>query len=217
MAVTFFHGHGSPYSWRVWLALEHLRVPYELKVLSFAEKDTRKPEFLAVNPRGQVPTIQDGEVVLWESIPILEYLDEEYGVNGPARLYPGTPAERAKLRRLVREIELYLGAEGIDPVVDEYFYKGDAAPDAERLAKAKVKTHEELMKLVPELKAKYFGGEGPNIVDIALYPIVGYIGRITKRKPESGFTEVIPKELKEWGARFEALPYFDKTIPSHWR
>ena len=35
MALDFYHGHGSPYSWRVWLALELKAIPYELKLLSF--------------------------------------------------------------------------------------------------------------------------------------------------------------------------------------
>src|SRR6187455_1025765 len=112
MALTFYHGQGSPYSWRVWLALEHLKVPYELKVLSFQAKDQLKPEFVALNPRHQVPTISDDGFNLWESIPILEYLDERYGVEGPARLYPGTEVERARTRRIVKEIEGYLRGEG---------------------------------------------------------------------------------------------------------
>ena len=56
MALDFYHGHGSPFSWRVWLALEQLAVPYNLKVLSFQDNDTTKPEFVAINPRHQVPT-----------------------------------------------------------------------------------------------------------------------------------------------------------------
>lgn len=36
MSITFYYGSGSPYAWRVWLALEHKRLPYELTVLSFS-------------------------------------------------------------------------------------------------------------------------------------------------------------------------------------
>ena len=55
MALDFYHGHGSPFSWRVHLALEHKKIAYNLKVLSFQAQDTKKPEFTAINPRGQVP------------------------------------------------------------------------------------------------------------------------------------------------------------------
>ena len=78
MALKFYHGHGSPYSWRVWLALEAKHVPYELQVLSFQSQDTRKPEFVAINPRHVVPTIVEEGFTLWESIAILEYLDERH-------------------------------------------------------------------------------------------------------------------------------------------
>ena len=53
MALDFYHGHGSPFSWRVHLALEHKKIPHILKVLSFQNQDTKKPEFKAVNPRGE--------------------------------------------------------------------------------------------------------------------------------------------------------------------
>ena len=47
MALTFYYGSGSPYAWRVWFALEHKQVPYELQVMSFSAGDLRKPEYLA--------------------------------------------------------------------------------------------------------------------------------------------------------------------------
>ena len=72
MALDFYHGHGSPYSWRVWLALEHKGIAYELKVLSFSAGDTRKPEFMALTPRHRVPTLVDGDFVLYESNAIVE-------------------------------------------------------------------------------------------------------------------------------------------------
>jgi glutathione S-transferase len=73
MALTLYYGSGSPYAWRAQLALEHKALPYDLKVLSFSAGDTRKPEFIALNPRHQVPTIVDGDFVLYESNAIVEY------------------------------------------------------------------------------------------------------------------------------------------------
>ena len=218
MALTFYHGHGSPYAWRVFLALEHLRVPYELKLLSFAAKDTRKPEFLAVNPRGKVPTIVDDGVALWESSAILEYLDETYGLDGPARLYAGTAAERARIRRLIRESEEQLELKGIDVVIDEYLGKGDAAPDAEKASAARAKIAEELAYLERELgKGPYFGVEAPNALDFVVYPMVGYMKRVTFRKPDSALTALLRPPMVAWAERIEKLPYFEKTFPAHWR
>jgi glutathione S-transferase len=218
MALAFYHGHGSPYSWRVWLALEYLKVPYEVKVLSFANKDTTKPEFVAINPRHQVPTIVDDDFALWESIPILEYLDERFGVDGATRLYPGTEADRATTRRCVKEIEEYLRAEGVGVVAREFFFKGEGqAPDAEAVAKARTAIATELRALEKVLKGKFFGGETPNAVDFVLAPELGYVNRIQFRKPDSKLAEVVPAGIKAWHERVQALPFYDKTFPPHWR
>ena len=37
--ITFYYGSGSPYAWRVWLALEHKQLAYELKTISFSAGD----------------------------------------------------------------------------------------------------------------------------------------------------------------------------------
>src|SRR5262249_44006853 len=105
VALDFYHGHGSPFSWRVWLALEFNKLPYNLKILSFQNNDTQTPEFVAINPRHTVPTIVDDGFTLWESMAILEYLDERF--PGP-KLYHGDAKNRACIRRLIREIEEHL-------------------------------------------------------------------------------------------------------------
>src|SRR6202795_3087408 len=55
MSLTFYYGSGSPFAWRVWLALEHKQIPYQLEVLSFDRGDTKTPAFLAIKPRGRGP------------------------------------------------------------------------------------------------------------------------------------------------------------------
>jgi len=218
MALTFYHGQGSPYSWRVWLALEHLKVPYELKVLSFQAKDQLKPEFVALNPRHQVPTISDDGFNLWESIPILEYLDERYGVEGPARLYPGTEVERARTRRIVKEIEGYLRGEGVGVMAEQLFFGGEGVqPDMAVVSKARDTIAAELRSLERELKGPFFGGETPCAVDFVLAPELGYVNRIQFRKPESNVGTVVPEAMQAWHKRIQALPFYDKTFPPHWK
>jgi len=215
MALDFYTGHGSPFGWRVWLALEHKKIPYNLKVLSFQAGDTRKPEFVAINPRHQVPTIVDDGFALWESTAILEYLDERF-TSGP-KLYPGDVRERARIRRIVRELESYAYAQGIDKIVDELFWKGDAPPDPKVMEEATKKLGEELATMERELRGDWFAAEGMTAADITLYTIVGYMKRVTVRKPETALTKLIPAKLDAWAKRIEALPYFDKTFPPHWK
>jgi glutathione S-transferase len=216
MALDFYHGHGSPYGWRVWLALELKKVPYNVKILSFQAGDTRKPEFVKLNPRHTVPTIveEDGHA-LWESLAILEYLDERHA-SGP-KLNPGDAKARARVRRLIQEMEGYLDKEGIDPITHELFGKEGAAPDMERVETAKKRLGEELQQLTGEIRGKYLAGDEPSAADLVLYPWYGYVKRIAFRKPETKLTELVPAELRAWAERVEAWPFFDKTFPAHWR
>lgn len=215
MTIDFYHGHGSQYSWRVWLALELKQVPYRLKVLSFADKDTRKPEFVAINPRHVVPTIVDEGFALWESVAILEYLDERF--PAAPRLYPGDARSRARIRRLIREAEQHIDREGVDPITDEYFWKDGAPPDAAKIAQWRENIAGELALYGKELRGDFLDASGLCALDLVLYPMVAYLKRITFRKPESRLTEVIPAPIAQWAARIEALPCFDKTFPPHWR
>ena len=215
MAVDFYHGHGSPFSWRVWLALEAKAIPYNLKVLSFQNEETRKPEVKAINPRGQVPTLVDGGFAVWESLAILEYLDERFASG--AKLYPGDAGNRARVRRLIAETEAYLYREGISPIVDELFWSGDKGPDPEIVAKARGRLAEELEYMAKELKGKFLAGDTLTAADCVLAPCLQYCKRITVRKPETKLEDVIPPALREYGKRIESLPYFDKTYPPHWR
>ncbi|HET7731443.1 MAG TPA: glutathione S-transferase family protein [Usitatibacter sp.] len=215
MAFEFYHGHGSPYSWRVWLALEHKKIPYELRVLSFANKDTQKPEFVAINPRHVVPTVVDDGFALWESVVILEYLDERFPAT--PKLYPGDARERARIRRLIREAEEHVDRKGIDPITDELFWKEGSAPDMAKVEEWKRNVAGELAILAGELRGDYLAGDGLTAADFVLYPMVAYAKRITFRKPETKLTDAIPDELAAWAKRIEALPYFDKTFPPHWR
>jgi len=215
MALTFFHGHGSPYSWRVWLALEHLGLPYELKVISFSDKDQLKPEFVALNPRHQVPTIVHDGFALWESLAILEYLDE---IAPSRRLYPGTPQERARIRRLVREDEEHLDHGGLTPIYDELYKKAEGvAPDEARLEAARKKLLEEFDYFGRELRGPFLAGDAPTAADFVLYPDIAYVKRIGAKKPESKLAGILPPPIAQWAARIEALPYFGKTFPPHWR
>ena len=215
MAVDLYTGHGSPYGWRVWLALELKKVANDVKILSFQAGDTRKPEFVALNPRHTVPTIVDDGHVLWESLAILEYLDERYDTG--TKLYPGDAKNRARIRRLIQEMEGYLDKEGIDPITHEYFGKEGAAPDLERVEKAKKRLAEELAYFASEIRGKYIAGDEPSAADLVLYPWYGYVKRIAFRKPETKLTELVPPAMKAWAERIEAWPFFDKTFPAHWR
>ncbi len=76
----------------LWL-LDELGVPYEHVNTDFHNGDTRKPEFLAINPNGHVPALVDGELRLWESMAINLYLAGRYG---QAPFWPASEPDRAR-------------------------------------------------------------------------------------------------------------------------
>ena len=107
--LTLYYGSGSPYAWRVQLGLEHKALPYERIVLSFAQGDLKKPEYLARNPRGKIPVLVDGDFVALRVGAILEYLDDAYPAQRPAavsrrcEVARGPAARDPRGQRLSRE------------------------------------------------------------------------------------------------------------------
>jgi len=75
MAIEIFWGSGSPFSWRVLLALAVKNIPYESKLVEFSKGMHKSPEYLKINPRSKVPALRDGEFTLYESLAILQYLE----------------------------------------------------------------------------------------------------------------------------------------------
>jgi glutathione S-transferase len=61
----------------IWM-LEGLGLPYELIPIKFGGRETRTPEYLALNPNGKVPVLVDGPTIVWESLAINHYLALKY-------------------------------------------------------------------------------------------------------------------------------------------
>jgi len=84
-------GQGGPNPPKVAIMLGELGVPYEVNPIPFS--DIKKPEYLAINPNGRLPAIQDPNtgITLWESGAIVEYLIERYDTDHRLSFAPGTP------------------------------------------------------------------------------------------------------------------------------
>jgi glutathione S-transferase len=100
MALEVYWASGSPFSWRVLLTLEVKQLSYQSKLLTFSRREHKSPEYLALNPRGKVPTLKEGDFLLYESLAIMAYLDSKY----PERpLFGRTPREVGTIARLISE------------------------------------------------------------------------------------------------------------------
>ncbi|HEX4884907.1 MAG TPA: glutathione S-transferase family protein [Casimicrobiaceae bacterium] len=215
MPLILYYGSGSPFAWKVQLALEHKALPYERRVLSFSAGDTRKPEFLALNPRHRVPVIDDDGFVLYESNAIVEYLDEQYPGRG-APLFPGDARERALVRRLVCEVDNYV-EEAVDLLTEPLFYKKPEERDPAAIAKGRDAVTEEFRTFTRAMRGPFLAGP-LSAADFAFYPLVAFLYRAQQVKmPELDVDGMLTPELRAWKARVEALPYLASTIPPHWQ
>lgn len=168
MAVKFYYGSGSPYAWRVWLVLEHKRLSYEFKLISFSAGDLHKPEFIRLNPRHRVPVIVDDGFVLYESVAIMEYLEDRYPQT--PRLFPADVYQRATVRRLLMEIDWYLG-QGLERLVGEVLFKPRQQRNADYIEEARAACVKELEYFEETLQHEYLAGDF-TAADIALYPLL---------------------------------------------
>ncbi len=94
------HGYfRSSASFRVRIALNLKGIAFEQQTHHLRRGEQRAPAFLALNPQGFVPALEDGGAVLTQSLAIIEYLDET--VPNPP-LLPATPLARARVRALAQ-------------------------------------------------------------------------------------------------------------------
>jgi glutathione S-transferase len=76
----------------LWM-LEELGLEFDHEPLDFRGKALQTPDYLSLNPNGRIPTLVDGDLVLWESMAINLYLAKTYGAD--TGLWPESPAAQA--------------------------------------------------------------------------------------------------------------------------
>ena len=90
----------SSWSMRPWIAMKVKDIAFDETVIPIYHPGS-KEKFLAHSPAGKVPILHDGEVRVWESLAILEYLAETFPA---AQLWPADAAARAHARAIANEM-----------------------------------------------------------------------------------------------------------------
>jgi len=90
----------SSWSMRPWIALEQSGIPFEEVLIRLKQDDTRE-SILKHSPSGRVPSLKHGDLLIWDSLAILEYLAETFP---SARLWPQAPDARAYARTICAEM-----------------------------------------------------------------------------------------------------------------
>jgi glutathione S-transferase len=219
MALELYWGSGSPYSWRVQLALEYKRVPYESHLLQFEKQEHKSPQLLRMNPRGRVPVLRDGDFVVFESLACLLYLDRKYP---EPPLFGRTPQEGASIMRVICEYQAY-AEEPLLQIVSAVFFatvdeKIEEVTRSMHVMAAEARTIENRLSA-----SDWLVGEHVSAADLVVFPQIMLLLRaMDKREAGDLRARFLPMDqtypaIARWIGRMEQLPGYDRTYPPHWR
>jgi glutathione S-transferase len=151
----------------LWMAAE-LGLEYEHVKIDFVE-GTRQPAFLAINPNGHVPVIDDDGFKLWESMAINLYLAKKYG-GGPQRLYPQRLEDEARAWQWsfwgMTEVERPALTALLNRVGPEDRRDAAAAEEAERALAAPLRVLDTAVAAQPYLLGDHFTVADLNVASI---------------------------------------------------
>ncbi len=190
MKLYFREVSGNAY--KVRLFLELLKQDYELEMITGPEQ--KAPEFLALNPRGQIPVLVDGDLCLSESIGILVYLARKYGDDS---WFPTDPVAMAEVLGWMGfaadEVKGLALARAIKKLKRPMNYE-----DNYNLGMRALNTLETRMK-----QREWVALDHVTIADIAVYPYVGLA-------PDAEISLEGFPAVRDWMQRIQNLPgYID--------
>ncbi|MBX3654753.1 MAG: glutathione S-transferase [Ramlibacter sp.] len=184
---------------RVQLFLSLLGLPVTLVDVDLARGEHKTPRFLALNPFGQVPVIEEGDVTLADANAILVYLEARHA---PGQWLPRDPLQAARVQRWlsVAAGPLAFGAAAAR-VIAVFGRPEDPAP-------AQARAHALLGVMQSELAhSDFLAGPRPTLADVANYSY-------TAHAPEGGVSLEAYPAVRAWLARMEALPGFVPMVRS---
>jgi glutathione S-transferase len=182
---------------KVLFLLEEMGLPYQREDYGRQFNNTGG-DYLKLNPTGKVPTIVDGETVIWESNTILRYLAAK---NGSA-LYPSDPGRRTEVERWMDWLLASLNTPYVAIFKEAKKAPGERA--ASWAADAKELTANLQLLDAHLARQPYLAGKELSIADIALGPIVARCLDFPIERPD------LPN-LKSWRERIAARPAFKKA------
>jgi glutathione S-transferase len=202
--MKLYNSNGSPNALRSRAVIHQLGIEVEIVNLDFASKENRSPEFLKLNPNGKVPTLVDGDLVLWESRAVNAYLAAK---KPEAGLYPAELKARALIDQWSYWQAIHLGP-AMQKVAFERVQKkafGRGEPD-ERAIAGDVKTVAELLGVLDgALAGREWIAGSLSLADFALATTF-----ILRRAAQLGVEA--HANVVAWIERVEALPAWQKAI-----
>nr|ALS89328.1 maiA: maleylacetoacetate [uncultured bacterium] len=186
----------SPRARKVRIALAEKGLQYEKVTVDITKDEQKKSEFLAINPNGKVPALQDDGTNLYESSVIMEYLNDKYPTPP---LLPADPGQRARARVL-----LHYGDNPFDSacaaIVGEVFFKPKGQADQNAITKAKQDLTAVFEHIEKELGNREYLAGPFSLADISFASWVPLFGSLQIEVPAN-----CPR-VKAWLARLAERP-----------
>jgi glutathione S-transferase len=184
---------------KVIFLLEELGTPYKREDYGRQFNNTQDAAYLKLNPNGKVPTLVDGDAVVWESNTILRYLCNKLKKES---LYPAEPAARTEVERWMDWLLASLNYHYVAVFKDSKKAANERAATFEADAK---ELASQLSILDGAMAGKqWIAGSSFTIADVALGPIVHRCLDFPVALPALG-------NLKAWRARLVERPAFKKA------
>lgn len=199
-----FHHHPASYNSRRALAVAyHLGVEVEVVICDLMTGAQRSAEYLAVNPNGKVPAVQDGRLALWESLAISQYLADQR----PSSFFPADAGARADITRWMAWDLAGLGR-ATDVLLFENVLRGMfglGAPDAAAVATASDKLRANAAILEVQLgRGAYLTGETLTVADF-------FVAGSWETAAAAGGPTADYSNVQRWHAAIAALPAWSKA------
>lgn len=192
----------SPNVKRAQITLEEAGATYELVPVDLTQGEHKQPAYLALNPNGRVPTLVDGELVLWESHAICEYVAAKYPT---AKLGGQSPEEIGSIAKWT-----YANAAHFGPAFAGIFAHTIRLPEEQRIPRIAENGRAEATRMLGILNDALAGkrhlvGERLTIADISFAPSLSFA-------PMLGFDLGMWPNVASWLAALKERPAVKKVL-----
>ncbi|MCA9594526.1 MAG: glutathione S-transferase family protein [Myxococcales bacterium] len=204
--MKLYHHPLSPNARRALLVIAHLGLDVEEHVVKLSEGETRKPEFLKLNPNGKVPVLVDGDFVLTESRVIEQYLASKKPESG---LWPKEGRDRFDVNRWAMwdasHFSPALGTIAFEKLIKPMVGGGD--PNEGKIRDAEASFAQFAKVLDGHLQGRdWLVGDCITVADFTVAASLTYAG------PCGVSLDPYPN-LKSWMGRISELPAWQATTP----
>ncbi|PCJ31746.1 MAG: glutathione S-transferase [Alphaproteobacteria bacterium] len=199
--MKLYHRPDCPFCWKVRIYLIEAGIEVRETAIKLGE---RHPDIMANNPNGTVPMLVDGDLILWESAVIIEYLAEKFPKSS---LMSGSPEQRAEVRQIHSYSDHNLG-KSLFPYIKQLRESAHHKATDELYQSTSLAWHEIQKRLAIILDRREFFGDGFSAAECALLPRFALALAYGLTWNEGNHS------LKEWFRRCVKRPSFSGSYPA---